>query len=156
MFCPDARTRIARQTAFRIVVDREHDLCMQTKIRSLRRPITHTVNGEVVTFLTIGYVAKAIGRTQWSVKHWQRLGLLPQPPFVLRPAAPEAKRGLYPQLFVKCLARIAKQDYVISRLDRKDWQRFQHEVWAAYEATVGPLLGAPGVTDEASTVAGTE
>jgi hypothetical protein len=129
---------------------------VQPKIRNLRRPIRQTVNGQVVYLLTTGYLSDAIGRSKWSVKYWQRLGLLPQPPFVLHPDVQSARRYLYPATFVKCLAVIASQDYVVGRLERKDWQRFQHEVWAAYETTVVPLLGAAGVTDVDGSTVGTE
>ena len=103
--------------------------------------------------MTVAYVAKAIGRSKWSVKHWQRLGLLPEPPFVLHPDVQEARRYLYPATFIDCLAQIASQDYVVRRLDREDWQRFHNEVYEAYERTVAPLLGG-GVTDEAASAVG--
>jgi hypothetical protein len=118
---------------------------VDTKIKNLRRPIIQTINGQPVTLLTVGYVSRALGRTKWTVKNWTRLGLLPPAPFLLRPDVPNTRRYLYPHGFVKCLAEIARQPYVIRRLDRSDWGQFHHEVSRAYEQTVTPLLAA-GVT----------
>jgi len=122
-----------------------------TKIKNLRRPIIQTINGQPVTLLTVGYVSRALGRTKWTVKNWTRLGLLPPAPFLLRPGVPNTRRYLYPHGFVKCLAEIARQPYVIRRLDRNDWERFHAEVRQAYEKTIVPLLTA-GVIDDADSM----
>ena|GEM_PF-4677207 len=124
---------------------------MVTKLKNHRRPITTTINGKSVTLLTSGYMARAIGRSTWSVKHWRRLGLLPQPPFVLHADVQESRRYLYPATFVKSVAEIARQDYVVRRLEREHWQRFHAEVLQAYEKTIVPLL-TTGVTDDADSM----
>jgi hypothetical protein len=113
---------------------------MANATKNLRRPITTVINGHQCVMLTTGYVANAVGRTPWTIKHWQRIGLLPAPTLVLHPEVPSARRGLYPMSFVKCLAEIARRDYMDHRLDRADWQRFHAEVFAAYEKTILPLL----------------
>lgn len=117
------------------------------KPKNLRRPIQSNINGKSVTLLTSGYMARAIGRSTWSVKHWRRLGLLPQPPFVLHADVQESRRYLYPATFVRSVAEIARQGYVVRRLDRSDWNRFHAEVRQAYEKTIVPLLPT-GVTDD--------
>ena len=127
-----------------------HDFVM-AKPKNLRRPIQSNINGKSVTLLTSGYMARAIGRSTWSVKHWRRLGLLPQPPFVLHADVQESRRYLYPATFVKCLAEIAREPYVIRRLERNDWERFHREVSRAYEKTIVPLLTA-GVIDDADSM----
>jgi hypothetical protein len=60
---------------------------------------------------------------------------------------------MYPEDFVRRLAEIARRDYVVRRLEYKDWQRFRDEVLEAYELTITPLLNA-GVTDEQLSVVG--
>ena len=142
-------------TAYRRQPAVGHDLSVVSKIKGHRHPIITQIKGQEVTLLTVAYVAKAIGRSKWSVKHWQRLGLLPEPPFVLHPDVQEARRYLYPATFVQCLAEIASQDYVVRRLERQDWQRFQNEVWTAYETTVAPLLGTCVTREAVSAMAET-
>jgi hypothetical protein len=93
-----------------------------------------------VTLVTVGYVALALGRTVWTVDYWERIGLLPQSPFLLRPGVPLKQRRLYPAAYVKVLGEIAQQDYVRERMERSDWPAFQIAAFAAYEQTVRPLL----------------
>jgi hypothetical protein len=118
---------------------------MESNVKYLRSPIKTEIGGRPCTLLTIGHLAHALGRTPWTIRHWTRLGLLPPAPFDLRPEDPRRRRRLYPQPFVLALADIAALDYVGARLDRNQWQRFQVEVWEAYQATVVPL--ADGVAD---------
>jgi hypothetical protein len=126
---------------------------MIERIKNLRRPITAAINGHSVELLTIGHLAHAVDRSTWTVKHWQRLGLLPRPPVILNPKVPSARRGLYPQLFVRSVAIIAKQDYMYPRLDRADWPKFHAEVLRAYEKTIAPLLD-PRINEEMSASVG--
>jgi hypothetical protein len=129
----------------------EQTLSMVAKVKNLRHPIRTVINGQACTLLTIGYVTRALGRSNWTVKNWTKLGLLPPAPFVRRSDDPHLRRRMYPEDFVTCLAEIAGRDYVVRRLDYKDWQRFHDEVALAYDETIAPLLGA-GVKDMVSTV----
>jgi hypothetical protein len=51
-------------------------------IRNLDHPITVNVYGEMVTFMTVGYVAAALNRTPWTI--WEQLDLFPRAAFYLR------------------------------------------------------------------------
>jgi hypothetical protein len=110
------------------------------------RCIEIQVDGEIRTLCTIGKVASALDRSSWTIRHWQHLGLFPETPFFLNPEIPRTRRRLFPETFVKSLAEIGGQGFVGQRLDRKDWDRFHHEVLAAYKETVTPLISA-GVTE---------
>jgi hypothetical protein len=111
------------------------------------RTIRIVLHGREHEMVTIGHLARALGRTVWTVKSWEQLGLLPRAAFVLNPNSLSARRRLYPPAYVDALQEIRKQGYLGRRLDRDQWQRFHAEVWAAYQATVTPLLArGVGVT----------
>ena len=111
--------------------------------RCLRRPINADIGGQIVTLMTVGHVAAALGRTRWTVDCWITLGLLPKPPFVINPNDDVIKRRLYPSAFVERLAVIANQ--IGPRLPRSEWQGFHDQVVDAYNEVVGPLI-RPGIT----------
>ena len=106
--------------------------------RCLRRPITADLGGQVVSLVTVGHVATALGRTRWTVDYWITLGLLPKPPFVINPNDDVIKRRLYPAAFVERLAVIANQ--IGPRLPRSEWQQFHNQVVDVYNDVVGPLI----------------
>ena len=114
------------------------------KVRNLHTPIRVMVNNQECRMLTIGYVARALGRSTWTVKYWQRLSLLPPAPFVQHPNDPCTRRRLYPEPFVDAVHEIAGRGYLGVRLDRGDWKRFHDEIMAAHEVTVAPLLRPSG------------
>jgi hypothetical protein len=126
----DYATRSASDQAF----------CVVAKIRNLRQPIQTEINGQPCVLLTIGFVLRAIGRSKWTLRNWEKLGLFPEAPFVLRPDVPSARRHLYPAPFVQRLKEIAGHGYVGTRLDFEDWERFRDEVFDAYNETVTPLF----------------
>ena len=120
---------------------------MVSKVENLRT-IRIVVYGRDEEMLMIGHVARALRRTVWTVKSWERQGLLPQATFILNPNRRSARRRLYPPAYVKALQEIRDQGYLGQRLDRHQRKRFQHEVWAAYQATVTPILDRrAGVTE---------
>ena len=116
------------------------------KIRGLRR-ITTTINGEVVTLLTVGHLAHALGRTTWTTNFWMRVGLLPSGPFVINPDVICTYRRLWPESFVDALAEIARRLQLGHRMDRDLWGRFYAEVNRAYGETVVPHFRF-GVTEQ--------
>lgn len=124
-----------------------HDLYMVEKVRNLRRPIYKEIGGHDYALFTIGYIASVLGRTVWTVKYWERIGLFPKAAFMLSPNVSRTRRRLYPEAFVDRLDDIVKQGYLGKRMNRADWRRFQHEVFAAFEATVRPLIIGSGVTE---------
>lgn len=114
---------------------------MAQRIKNLRHPIHTEINGQPCVLLTVGYLADAIGRSTWTVKYWTEvIGLLPPPVRIEHPETPNLRRGLYTATFVSAMKKYASKDYVVDRLDRKDWPRFHAEVLRAYELTVAPLL----------------
>jgi hypothetical protein len=124
-----------------------HDLRMVDKVRNLHRPILVKINGEECPMLTIGYVALALRRTTWTIKYWQRIGLLPRDAFVLNPNSQSARRRLFPEQYVQRLDAIGRQ-YLGPRMDRDQWATFRRLAFEAFEETVAPLLGRNvGVTD---------
>jgi hypothetical protein len=123
----------------------------------LRHPIVHEINGQKCTLLTVGHLANCLGRSTWTIRHWTRVGLLPEPVFHLNPGNPHARRTLYPEPYVLALADIIDRGYVGRRLNRAEWLRFQDEAWAAFSATVLPLIGGVkgvGVTGGAAETGG--
>ena len=120
---------------------------MSQQWKGLHRPIVTVINGHPITLLTIGYVARALGRTNGTIKYWERYGLLPQAAFISNPNNLSTRRRLYPEPYVERLGEIGRQGYVGQRMDRDCWRRFHHDVFEAYAATVAPLI-RPGVTEE--------
>ena len=110
-------------------------------MKGLRRPIKTNLNGQPVTFLTVGHLARAVHRTTWSVRHWQRLGLLPRPPFAIHRDDDQRRRWLYPADFVRRVAEVVAQYEIGERLNREDWGWFRDEVFAAFRDTMDSLRG---------------
>lgn len=99
-----------------------------------------TAQGEV-RLLPIGYLTAALRRTRGTVLCWERMKLLPPPPFLMNPHQHRAKRRLYPEDYVRELSRIRERHYPGARLEREQWRRFQEHVYDAYNRLVMPLLG---------------
>jgi len=97
--------------------------------RNARRPIQIDISGTKVTFLTIGYCARALGRTTTTLRGWERSNLFPPAPF--RTARTRVR--LYPEAFVKSMSQIVGEGYLGKRMDRLHWQRFQADLWSAHE-----------------------
>jgi hypothetical protein len=127
-----------------------HDLYMVEKVRNLRAPIHKEVGGHEYALFTIGYVASVLGRTTWTIKHWERIGLFPKAAFMLSPSVSRTRRRLYPEAFVDRLDDIVKQGYLGKRMNRADWRRFQKEVFTAYKVTVAPIIDGVGVTESST------
>jgi hypothetical protein len=115
----------------------DHQVIKHTK--NLRHPIHAELAGELCDLMTVGHVAAAPGRSSWTVRHWQRLGLLPPTPFFIHAEIPNLRRLLFPREFVEVLSTIADEGLLGRRLNRDDWTRFHRDVLVAYEATVLPL-----------------
>jgi len=128
---------------------------MAKTTKNLRRPIPTTINGQSCLMLTIGHLANAVGRTPWTVKHWIQVGLIPPSPVLERPDTPNLRRRMWPAEFVAAMREIGKQDYMVGRLDRRDFGRFHTEVMEAYKTHIGPLLG-PGVTEDSPITIGAD
>lgn len=109
--------------------------------KSLPRPISVEIKGQQVGLYTVGYVARILNRTTWTIGYWQRLGLFPEAPFLMRGRDPRGSRGYYPEPFLRRLSQIAAQPYVGRRMVRESWIQFCDEVFAAYDETVSPLTG---------------
>ena len=82
-----------------------------------------TKEGEV-RLLTVSYVASALGRTRWTIRHWQQRGLLPPAPFVINRENKSSRRWLYPETFVEELATIM-QTYPGPRIEKDAWPDFR-------------------------------
>lgn len=111
----------------------------QNNPRHLRRPVLVEHFGEVYRFLTIGYLAEAVGRTPRTIRRWQEVGLLPKPEIFLYPRRLPAKRGLYPEGLVTALRQVASRGGIGPRLEWQEWDRFRDEAWSAYEVAMRPL-----------------
>ena len=134
-------TGVAWHTAFVEVSTPGTISDMARHLRNHRRPIRITTEAGDVQLLTIGHVAAAVGRTPWTIKHWHRLELLPPAPFVINAQRQNLRRRLYPEPFVRELARITARRYSGPRLDYNQWRSFQIEARAAYDRIVVPLTG---------------
>ena len=108
------------------------------RIPNLHRPIEMEIGGQTVTLLTVGHVAKALGRTTATIKWWEGIGLFPRAPLRLYPDLPAANRRLYPSEFVRALRQM-NFDYLGTRLDHRDFQRFHDEVVEVFEEAMAPI-----------------
>src|ERR1700722_18269173 len=68
---------------------------MAESTRSLRSPLTLTIDESRVKLLTIGYVAAALGRTTWTIRHYEAMRLMPPAAFVLNKKTLNTRRRLY-------------------------------------------------------------
>lgn len=114
---------------------------MPDHVKHLRHPIHAELAGEPwCDLMTVGHVAVALRRSTWTIRNWQKLGLLPPTPFFIHAEIPNLRRRLFPREFVEALSTIADKGLPGRRLYRADWMRFHADVLVAYEATVLPLL----------------
>jgi len=110
------------------------------KIKSLHQPIEVAINGQPCTMLTVGYVARALGRITWTLRYWTKIGLFPSTPFYWDPSATRIRFRLYPEAIVERLGEIIDAGYLGNRLDRESRVRFHEDVLRAYRETITPLL----------------
>jgi len=136
-------------SAYVLWVERRHDRRIFERISDLRAPIPFNIAGQEIELLTIAYVAHSLGRTPWTIRSWQRLGLFPRTPFHIHPAIPHLRRHLFPTQFVDAVAELVRRNHLRERLNRDGLDSIQRDVFEAYRLTVVPLLG--GVADASST-----
>src|SRR5665213_163787 len=98
---------------------------MVEHIRNLHKPVHANIDGHDYVLLTVGHVTRALGRSTWTVKYWERLRLFPKAPFRLHPDVPQCCKRLYPADFVTRLEAIVEKGYLGNRLDYEDWPRFR-------------------------------
>jgi hypothetical protein len=109
-------------------------------IKGLHKAIQVEINGQGVNLLTVGYVAQALRRTTWTIRHWERLNLFPRAPYFLHADVARTRRRLYPEPFVSRLGDIAADGYLGQRIEWDNWKRFYYDVLDAWGDTVSPLL----------------
>ena len=109
--------------------------------KSHRRPIPLEIGGQVNQFYVVGYLARALRRSVWTVGFWERVKLLPEPSAVWYQGDPYTRRRLYIADYVDALEEIASQTYGNGRLLREDWQDFQAATWSAFNEHVVPITG---------------
>jgi hypothetical protein len=114
---------------------------MSRHVRNLRHALHVTGGTGDYDLLTIGYLARAVGRTPWTILYWQRIGLLPPAPFVINANKVNIRRRLYPARYVAELARLMNKHYPSPRLERVYWSSFKKETSDAYRRHVQPLIG---------------
>ena len=88
------------------------------------------VDGRVILCATIGELAEALGRSAYTIRRWERTGLLPGPPIVLPSDRPQAVRRLYPLELIDALRAVARQEHFGSR---RPSGRFREQSTALYE-----------------------
>ena len=117
------------------------DLEMVQHRKSQRRPVEIEISGKSYEVLAVGHVANALHRCVWTVGHWERIRLLPEPAVVAFHGEPYTRRRLYFVSYVYALTEIRKQGYMNTQLLREDQERFQAEAWQAYQTLVVPITG---------------
>ena len=99
---------------------------MADHLKNLHQPYEVKLTDKPTRLLTVGYLAAALHRTTWTIHYWERIGLLPPPPFVINPERLRTKRHLYPEAFISAITEMAGH-YPGRRLEREEWRRFQLE-----------------------------
>lgn len=104
---------------------------------------TKKVNGKAVEFFTIGALAKALGKSEGSIRLWQSKGYLPNTPYRL-PAKEVngrtiAGRRLFTRSMIEsAITSFAKRDLIDTR--RVEWKNYKDlpievlEAWAQIQA----------------------
>jgi hypothetical protein len=105
------------------------------------RRVRVRVNGHVVECVTIGGLAAVFNRTPHTLRCWQRSGLIPPAPFLLRSDDYRAVRRLYPIELVDALVPVVESGR-FGRRRRSGRYLPQHaqimEVWNAAVRSLRP------------------
>ena len=97
------------------------------------RVIVGRVYGKRIRCVTVGGLAAALGRSPRTIRLWERTGLLPKAPFLLRPDNPRAQRRLYPEQLVEVFAQVAKSEGFGRRRRSGLDDRHRDQLWAVYD-----------------------
>jgi hypothetical protein len=98
----------------------------------LHRPIELTIEGQEVRFFCVGYIAAILNRSRATICRWERLGLFPKAHYILKPNDRCVRRRLYSEAFLDALQELVVSRPLEPRLERDQWARFSHAVFAAH------------------------
>ena len=103
------------------------------------RRVKAQVGGRVVTFVTIGEVAAALGRTPRTIIGWEHTGLIPRAPFRTSSGDEHLRRRLWPVELVTALEHVAKHENFGTRR-KSDFRRQQALLHEAWQTAMGSVL----------------
>jgi hypothetical protein len=104
---------------------------------------TLLVDGEPVTFLPIGDVALALGRSVSHIRQLEARGILPPAPRRRQVAGHPGWR-MYDQRFVTAVAEIAAEEKIPTRRAVMNMDRFSERAWAAHRALQATIDAGAG------------
>lgn len=107
------------------------------------RVVVIEVNGKEIECVTIGSLAAAVGRKPRTIRHWEAIGLIPPPPFML-PGEYNTKRRLYPITLVDVIKRVAEQEGFGRRRPSGLFWRQQQEIYTAWNLALEPIRDKAG------------
>jgi hypothetical protein len=92
-------------------------------------------DGTDIYVVTIGGLAKALGRSSSTVRRWEREQLLPRAPLRLLKHDPRAERRLYPVELVEAVAAICDAQPIGRRRSPNRFRRQQMDIFDAWSKT---------------------
>jgi hypothetical protein len=89
------------------------------------------VDGKVIQCATIGELAQALHRSVFTIRKWERTGLLPNAPLELPSDKPQAVRRLYPLELIDAVRQVTVRENFGTR---RPSGRFREQSAGLYEA----------------------
>ncbi len=103
------------------------------------RHIKAQVGEKIITLVTVGEVAAALGRTPRTIIGWEHTGLIPPAPFRTSSGDEHLRRRLWPVELVKALQRVAEQEGFGKRRS-SEFRRHQALLHEAWQTAMGSVL----------------
>lgn len=110
------------------------------------RPLVKNVRGHEVEMFTIGALAQAIGKSEVSVRLWQRRGYIPNTPFRLPTREVNGTKRLGRRLFTRSMIEAAIQSFGkrglidAPRIEWKNHQDISIELLTAWKTIQDSLV----------------
>ena len=97
-------------------------------------PRTLVVDGISVIVFPVGALARALGRSSYTVRRWEQMGLLPSTAFADRRGPVERQRRYYTPSMISAAERIAAEELPCGKIaDFRRQARFTRRVTAEWD-----------------------
>ena len=91
------------------------------------------IDGISVVVFPVGALARALGRSSYTVRRWEQMGLLPSTAFADRRGPVERQRRYYTPSMISAAERIAAEELPAGKVDFRRQGRFTRRVTAEWD-----------------------